>query len=384
MNIVLVSNYYNHHQKSVCDALYNFTAGQFTFIATEQISEMRKALGYTELCAPYVVSLSQEEYNQVIPLVEASDVILIGSVPKIVLKMCISLGKPVFRYSEHLLKKGFQWWKYPYRWLRMHRDVPSAAPIYMLCASAYTADDYAKFGLFKGKTYKWGYFPECKRYANIDDIIQKKDSCEILWCGRFLDWKHPDDMLTIAKRLNEENISFHISIIGTGEMEGQLKQFISKNDLIDRVALLGSMPPEKVREHMERAGIYLFTSDRKEGWGAVLNEAMNSGCAVVAADQAGSTPYLVSRGDNGLIYPSCDTDQLYDYVKYLLDRPDEQARLGRSAYETIVAEWNAEFAAERLVNLVQRVLNGEKSPKLYGSGPCSMDYRKSNGKDKLT
>jgi hypothetical protein len=37
------------------------------------------------------------------------------------------------------------------------------------------------------------------------------------------------------------------------------------------------MPPEEVRVHMEQSNIYLFTSDFGEGWGAVLNEAMNSG-----------------------------------------------------------------------------------------------------------
>jgi glycosyltransferase involved in cell wall biosynthesis len=131
------------------------------------------------------------------------------------------------------------------------------------------------------------------------------------------------------------------------------------------------MPPEKVREHMERAGIYLFTSDRKEGWGAVLNEAMNSGCAVVAADQAGSTPYLINHHKNGLIYPSCNVDALYESVKYLLTHPEEQDRLGRSAYEKITTQWNAEVAAERLVALAEAIIKGETNPDLFTDGPCS-------------
>ena len=34
---------------------------------------------------------------------------------------------------------------------------------------------------------------------------------------------------------------------------------------------------------MEKADIFLFTSDRREGWGAVANEAMNSACALVVS-----------------------------------------------------------------------------------------------------
>ena len=45
---------------------------------------------------------------------------------------------------------------------------------------------------------------------------------------------------------------------------------------------MGALKPADVRKEMERADIFLFTSDYKEGWGAVLNEAMNARCAIVA------------------------------------------------------------------------------------------------------
>ena len=43
-------------------------------------------------------------------------------------------------------------------------------------------------------------------------------------------------------------------------------------------------------------------SGRKEGWGAVVNEAMSSGCAVVADAEAGSVPYLIENSKDGFIY----------------------------------------------------------------------------------
>lgn len=51
------------------------------------------------------------------------------------------------------------------------------------------------------------------------------------------------------------------------------------------------MKASEVRSYMEKADIYLFTSDFNEGWGAVLNESMNSGCAVVASHAIGSVPF---------------------------------------------------------------------------------------------
>ena len=38
---------------------------------------------------------------------------------------------------------------------------------------------------------------------------------------------------------------------------------------------------------MEKCHIHIFTSNHLEGWGAVVNEAMNSGCCEVANVQAG-------------------------------------------------------------------------------------------------
>ena len=44
----------------------------------------------------------------------------------------------------------------------------------MLCASAFTAADYAKTGAFVNKTYKWGYFPLMREYDSWGMAISGK------------------------------------------------------------------------------------------------------------------------------------------------------------------------------------------------------------------
>lgn len=248
-------------------------------------------------------------------------------------------------------------------------------PVYMLCASAYTALDYGIHGAYFGKTFKWGYFPETKHY-DLDDLMSQKQSTKdgcvsILWAGRLIDMKHPETAVNLADALRRKGYTFKLSIIGNGSLEDELKATILEKNLSDHVEMLGAMPPEKVRGHMEKADIFLFTSDFGEGWGAVLNESMNSGCAVVASHAIGSVPFLIKHRENGMIYHSGNMDELYEHVKYLLDHPAEQKRMGQAAYETIVGEWNAEIAAERLVQLAEHLLSGEKYPDLFESGPCS-------------
>lgn len=372
MKLFFLSNYFNHHQASVSDA-FNSICKQYKFVSTSRMREERKKIGYGNIEIPsYVVDCSEgNNKKNIIDEVAESDVVIIGSAPEEYIYDRQKQKKLIFRYSERIYRKHYQWYKWPFRMLRFYMNYGRHDNTYLLCSSAFTAADYAKHFTFLNKTYKWGYFPETKRYESLDMLLKSKEKNSILWCGRFLECKHPDDVIKVLKRLKLEGYSIRLNFIGSGNMQVDLQQMIIDYDLEDCVHILGPMLPEQVREYMEHAGIYLFTSDRQEGWGAVLNEAMNSGCAVVASHEIGAVPYLVTDNENGLIYESGNLDMLYEKVKYLLEHPEEQQRLGMAAYSTIVNEWNAEVAAERFVNLAEHILAGETYPDLYETGPCS-------------
>jgi len=128
---------------------------------------------------------------------------------------------------------------------------------------------------------------------------------------------------------------------------------------------------------MEKADIFLFTSDYNEGWGAVLNESMNSGCAVVASHAIGSVPFLIRDNKNGLIYRNGDNEDLFQKVKYLIENPKERERIGRNAYFTLKELWNADLAAERFLSLVEDLMHQNKSTR-FSDGPCSPAKRITN------
>jgi len=372
MKIVFCSNYFNHHQKPFSDAMRSIIGDGYTFVETEELSEERKRLGWGIKEYPsYVVSCDRfrRDPDFVSKIIDEADAVIIGSAPNDLITNRIRNGKLVLRYSERPLKKGLELWKYPVRWLRLHRNNPRNANVYMLCASAYTASDYAKFGLFRNRCYTWGYFPEVKKYDDVEALILAKKQASLLWCGRMIDWKHPEAPIEIAKRLKADGYNFTMNLIGTGVMEETLRSMIEGAALTDCVQLLGSMAPEQVRTHMEESEIFLFTSDRNEGWGAVLNESMNSACAVVASKAIGSAPFLVDDGKNGLIYRDGNLDDLYDRVKWLLDHPTERKTIAQCAYDTMKNDWSAETAARRLVALCQSLLN-DTDGELFENGVC--------------
>lgn len=379
MNVVFYSNYLTHHQLPLCQALYRLTGGQFTFIATEQTEQERLDSGWCDLNREYDFVLrvydGEAEKQQAIQLAEQADVVIHGSAPWEYLDKRLEEKKLTILYSERLYKAGYQWWKLPVRLWRFYKKYGRHKSLYLLCASAYTAGDFAKTGTFINKTYKWGYFPEVKRYDDVEALLDSKQPRTILWAGRFIDWKHPEAVVEVARRLQAEGYDFRIKMVGNGEMLDDIKRQVCDSGLQDRVELPGAVLSDEVRAYMEQAAIYLFTSDRHEGWGAVLNESMNSGCAVVVSDAVGAAPFLLKDGENGLTYHSGNVDELYEKVKFLLDNPAQGRDLGRRAYETMTGLWNAEIAAERLLKLCRALLEGQKHPDLYEEGPCSWAER---------
>lgn len=370
MRIAFISNYFNHHQSSLSREI-NLLSDVYRFIETALPDRRRLDFEWERASLPsYVVPESTPDDCKLKFLLD-SDFIISGSTPERFLGRAIKGGKYLFRYSERPLKNGRELLKYLPRWIKWRVRDHGSDSVGMLCASAYAAADYSFFGLYRNRMYKWGYFPKTSKFDNLDDLLARKNRRSIVWAARFIDWKHPEVVVSLADRLKMDGYAFSLNIFGDGPMRGQIEKLIDEHDLSDCVFLSGAVNPDVLRCFMEDSGVFVFTSDRREGWGAVLNEAMNSGCAVISSHLVGAAPYLIRHGENGYVYRSGDTDELYRRVKYLLDNPDEQRRVGEAAYKTIVEEWNAEVAAERFVNLAQHILDGDKNPDLYESGPCS-------------
>lgn len=384
MRVAFISCYMSPHQKPFCDEMYHILGKEFTFIATQPIDEERTSMGWSSDKADYIIYAYQDKHNEEIAYstANAADVVIIGSAPDSYIVSRLRAGKVTFKYSERFYKTGLNLKKIPHAmvgaWL--HHGRFQKYPLYMLCASAYTPADAAIFHNYIGRTYKWGYFPKAKEY-DVVELMRKKLSvtsagwkhpqASILWAGRLIGWKHPDASIELAASLKEKGYSFKMSIIGNGEMEAKLRTMIYEKRLSDCVEMLGSMSPEEVRLHMEKADIYLFTSDFNEGWGAVLNESMNSGCAVVASHAIGSVPFLIRDGENGLIYENGNQRQLEERVESLIRNSGYRKKLGVNAYESIVNTWNADAAAERFIALSQALLNGKAADSIFKEGPCS-------------
>lgn len=372
--VAFFSNYINHHQLPFSKEMVDLTNNNYYFVSQKAISEKRIALGYKNISDDYVFVVktyeSNEELRKAYELANDADYVIFGATKDDYVKNRISNNKITFEYSERLNKRKpsvFLWLK-KYGSVLLHRVIYKRKKLFLLCNGIYVANDYKQFNMYQNKTYKWGYFPECKEY-DIDKLIKEKEDNSILWAGRLIDWKHPELVIKLAVRLKEEKQNFKINIIGQGYMENEIQKMIIDNHLENNVFMLGSMSPENVRKYMEKSSIFLFTSDYQEGWGAVLNEAMNSGCACVCSHAIGSCGFLIEHNKNGLIYKNGDFDDLYNKVKKIINNKELSNSIGINAYDTITNLWNAKVAAKRFLVLADELSKGNDTP--FENGPCS-------------
>ncbi len=367
MKIVFISNYYNHHQAAVCEALYRETGGGFVFLATEKMGEHRVKMGWQSLALPpFVIEAQGDRIAEHRELINTAEVVILGHAhPSLVVER-VRAGRLTLRFAERVYRKRREYLKLPLHLYKNKKYLLNSENYRLLAASAYAPADYALARAFDGRALKWGYFPPLRRYEDIDGLIAGKERGSILWVGRMMGLKHPEAAIEVARRLKGEGREFHLRMIGVGKMQGKIEKMIAKYGLTDSVELLGAMSPDEVRGYMERSEIFLFTSDRNEGWGAVLNEAMNSACAVVASHAIGAVPFLMN-GTNGCVYPSGNTRRLFGAVVFLLDNPERRHAVARAAYATILHGWCADVAASRLVEHCSRLLAG-KEPIPYRDG----------------
>lgn len=377
MKIVIVSNYINHHLKPLCQELYKALGCNFSFIET--MANIDDTDAFKRGYAYYMAESNEEPLPWIIHGWQTKELAhqIIFDADAVVTSNCsddwiiprLKAKKLTFRAHERWYRKPLPWYRFPRAiiggWLH-HGRFPS---LHLLSASGYTAADAAKIGCFRGKAYQWGYFPAFRSYTTQQIQTNKYNAVPvILWAGRFVDWKRADEAISACKILLSHGYNFQLRVAGSGPEEENLRK--KAQSLGDAVEFIGVLSPEVLRDEMEKSDIFLFTSDFQEGWGVVLNEAMNSGCAVVASHAAGATPYLINDAVNGLVYPCGNVNAMTERMQKLLDSKPLRLEMGLQAYKTIWQQWSAETAANRFLHLCENLLNG--IPPREASGPCSV------------
>lgn len=182
-----------------------------------------------------------------------------------------------------------------------------------LAVSVFAVEYFESLGAKIDKIYRFGYF----RTVNINEKLTADSSIvSLIFVGQLIERKGVILLLKAIKIVAETNTKFHLNIIGTGKLAPILQEFIDKNQLQDTITLLGVIDSEKITDYIEKADLLILPAIF-DGWGMVVNEALQSRIPVLISDQCGAKE-LIEHQKNGLIFKGSNLESLIENIQFFL------------------------------------------------------------------
>lgn len=156
------------------------------------------------------------------------------------------------------------------------------------------------------------------------------------------------EAIAIAARLHP---GLHVTLVGDGELRGELEAMIDLHTLRRHVTLTGWLAEDAVRAALNEAQALILPSFA-EGLPMVVMEAMANARPVIATSIAG-LPELVTPG-TGWLVPAGDVQALADAIDTMADTPFEDlAQMGRAARARVLVRHDVDNEAAKLAQLIR-------------------------------
>ncbi len=159
----------------------------------------------------------------------------------------------------------------------------------------------------------------------------------VLYAAKFQRRKRPDDLLRAAARLNDEGVNLHLLMVGSGEMEADLRA-LAQHLRLSNVHFPGFVNQGALPGVYAASDIFVLPSE-SEPWGLAVNEAMCAGLPIVASSEIGCVPDLVHDGRNGRTFSVGSVAGLTDALRSLLADPEVRRRMGQASRD-IIGSWS--------------------------------------------
>ena len=166
---------------------------------------------------------------------------------------------------------------------------------------------------------------------DTDTIFEKKAQdgntydYDMIYVGRLTFQKDPQRLMRLCARLKESKPDLKVAIVGTGELEEEVKQLCEQLQITENVHFLGFQPNPIKMVHDSK--VMILTS-RWEGTPMCALEAMALGTPVVSTPSDGMTD-LLDDGVNG--YLTDDDAVMAEKLLMIMKNPAHRNYLGENA-----------------------------------------------------
>lgn len=211
---------------------------------------------------------------------------------------------------------------------------------------------YRRVGYPSAKIFDWAYFTSSSSAIMTEDIAS--DAVRFVYVGRLSPEK---GIIQLVDELRSIVGDWELHIIGTGSLEKEVKQMTTGDR---RFNLRGILPLEQVSVELATMDYLILPSTGKDGWGAVVNEALQQGVPCIVSRNAGAS-CLINSKMTGWVFDPEKTGQLHRILQMIITKnlkPDDQQRSALKAYAKVCS---AESGALYMKDIISFIFEGKGS-----------------------
>ncbi len=187
--------------------------------------------------------------------------------------------------------------------------------------------------------------PMTDRQVTAQSSFQKPFIASI---GRLVDEKGLDLLLHAFARLANRFPDWSLNVFGEGPLRISLESLRDKFGLFERIRFHGLI--RNPYDVLAQADLFVLPS-RTEGFPNAMLEAMACGLPVIAADCPSGPREIIHHGEDGLLVPTENEEQLSTAMQRLMENEDDRRRLGNNAKNI-----TQRYSLERIMSLWEGVL----------------------------
>lgn len=186
------------------------------------------------------------------------------------------------------------------------------------------------------------------------DSTHEDGTVRFVFSGRFVDLKGVQYLLPAFAKAAAQEPRCRLDLIGSGELEGQVKALIAEHKLTELVRLHGWMSRPEAACIIRKADVFVLPSLRECGGTAIL-EAMALGKPVIATRWGGPAEYI--NASCGILVEPCSrtgfVDGLADAMLQLARSPELRRKLGEGGQQRVREDhfdWSSK--ADRVLSIL--------------------------------
>ncbi|KAA5933491.1 MULTISPECIES: glycosyltransferase [Pantoea] len=182
----------------------------------------------------------------------------------------------------------------------------------------------------------------------------------IVSVARLTEKKGLDVAVKASAILKQRGGQFQYTIIGNGDQDEMMRDFIAREGMEDCVSMPGFKPQEEIRRALSEADIFLLPSKTAadgdmEGIPVALMEAMAVGLPVVSTFHSG-IPELIENNVSGWLVEEDDPDALAETLLKLSQGEVDVAPVVAAARHKVETEFNQHIAYGELAQILERLV----------------------------